>query len=62
MNSVEQEDTYIGTPAAYPLHKGNIDRLISLAHEASHRMPSGLTREERKQWATGLTGRVNGNT
>ncbi len=38
----------------YPLHKGNIDRLISLTQEASYRMPSGLTREERKQWAISM--------
>lgn len=37
--------------SSYPVNKNNIARLVSLAKEKSHRMPSGLTREERKRWA-----------
>lgn len=38
----------------YPVNTSNINRLISLTKEVSHRMPSGLTRDERKQWAMKL--------
>ena len=33
------------------LNSKNIDHLVALTKEKSYRMPSGLTREQRRQWA-----------
>lgn len=40
--------------SGYPLNTDNIDRIVALTKEKSHRMPSGLTREERRLWARNL--------
>lgn len=39
---------------SYPLNTDNIDRIIDLTKEKYHRMPSGLTREERRLWARSI--------
>ncbi|WP_176703416.1 hypothetical protein [Aliivibrio fischeri] len=39
---------------AYVVNKSNVHRLVALTKERSHRMPSGLTREQRREWAAAI--------
>ena len=40
------------------IDRQKINRLVALAKEKSYRMPSGLTREQRREWAKTMRKKV----